>query len=135
MKYSPSKNGFYSLDYPEANLPSDAFDISDDLYFSLLAAQEAGKQIQAVNGQPVAVDRIITPIMQISPRQIRMALTQLGLRNDVEAAVAAGDQDTKDWYEFSTYFDRHHPQVLAMAQALGVDDQELDALWELGGTL
>lgn len=72
---------------------------------------------------------------KLSPRQIRMALTQLGLRNDVEAAVAAGDQDTKDWYEFSTYFDRNHPQVLAMAQTLGVDDQELDNLWELGSTL
>lgn len=72
---------------------------------------------------------------QISPRQIRMALTQLGLRSQVEAAVLAGDQDMKDWYEFSTYFDRNHPQVLAMATALGVTSQELDALWALGATL
>ena len=135
MKYSPTTNGFYSPDYPESVLPSDAFDISDDLYFSLLAAQEAGKQIQAVNGQPVAVDRVVTPVTQISPRQIRMAMTQLGLRNDVEAAVAAGDQDMKDWYQFSTFFDRNHPQVLAMAAALNVDDQELDTLWALGATL
>lgn len=75
------------------------------------------------------------PVTQISPRQIRMALTQLGLRNQVEAAVVAGDQDMKDWYEFSTYFDRNHPQVLAMAAALNVDDQELDTLWALGATL
>lgn len=75
------------------------------------------------------------PVTQISPRQIRMALTQLGLRNEVETAVAAGDQDMKDWYEFSTYFDRNHPQVISMAAALGVDDQELDTLWKLGATL
>lgn len=75
------------------------------------------------------------PVTQISPRQIRMAMTQLGLRSQVEAAVAAGDQDMKDWYEFSTYFDRNHPQVLAMAAALNVDDQELDTLWALGATL
>lgn len=135
MKYSPATNGFYDIYYPENILPSDAFDISDDLYFSLLAAQEAGKQIKAVNGQPAAVDIVPQPVTQISPRQIRMAMTQLGLRNEVEAAVTAGDQDMKDWYEFSTYFDRNHPQVLAMAAALNVDDQELDALWALAATL
>ena len=75
------------------------------------------------------------PVTQISPRQIRMALTQMNLRSAVEAAVAAGDQDTKDWYAFSAYFDRSHPQVTAMAQALNVTDAQLDALWELGSTL
>lgn len=75
------------------------------------------------------------PVTQISPRQIRMALTQMNLRSAVEAAVAAGSQDTKDWYEFSTYFDRNHPQVTAMAQTLNVTDAQLDALWKLGSTL
>lgn len=75
------------------------------------------------------------PITEISPRQIRMALTQFGLRSQVEAAISASDQDLKDWYEFSTYFARNHPQVLAMASALGINDTELDALWELGATL
>jgi len=72
---------------------------------------------------------------QISPRQIRMALTQMNLRTQVEAAVAAGSQDLKDFYEFSTVFERSHPQVIAMAAALNVTDAELDALWKLGGTL
>lgn len=72
---------------------------------------------------------------RISPRQIRMALTQMNLRSAVESAVAAGDQDLKDWYEFSTYFDRNHSQVLTMASALGVSSQQLDDLWSLGATL
>lgn len=71
----------------------------------------------------------------ISPRQIRMALTRAGLRSAVEAAVTAGDQDLKDWWEFSTYFDRTHAQVTAMATALGVTDDQLDALWQMGATL
>lgn len=75
------------------------------------------------------------PVTQISPRQIRMALTQMGLRTQVETTVAAGDQDLKDWYEFSTFFDRNHPQVVAMAATLNVDDHELDMLWALGATL
>ena len=89
----------------------------------------------AEGNTPEPADPIIIPSPQISPRQIRMALTQMSLRSTVETAVASGDQDLKDWYQFSTYFDRNHPQVLAMAAALGVDDTELDALWELGATL
>lgn len=75
------------------------------------------------------------PVTQISPRQLRMALTQLNLRSQVETAVTAGDQNIKDWYEYSTYFYRNHPQVLAMAAALNVDDATLDSLWALGATL
>ena len=76
-----------------------------------------------------------SPIAPISPRQIRQALTRAGLRAPVEAAVAGGDQDIKDWYEFSTAFERINPQVVAMGAALGVTAQQLDALWALGATL
>lgn len=89
----------------------------------------------AEGNTPEPADPVPVASPQISPRQIRMALTQMNLRSQVEAAVAAGDQDLKDWYEFSTYFDRNHPQVTAMAQILNVSDAELDALWELGATL
>lgn len=75
------------------------------------------------------------PISPISPRQIRQALTRAGLRASVEAAVASGDQDLKDWYEFSTAFDRQNPQVTAMGVALDVSPTSLDELWALGATL
>lgn len=76
-----------------------------------------------------------TLIAPISPRQIRQALTRAGLRASVEAAVASGDQDLKDWYEFSTAFDRQNPQVTAMGVALDVSPTSLDELWALGATL
>lgn len=75
------------------------------------------------------------PISPISPRQIRQALTRAGLRASVEAAVAAGDQDLKDWYEFSTAFERLNPQVVAMGEALSVSPTSLDELWALGASL
>lgn len=79
------------------------------------------------------------PVRQIipnaSPRQIRMALTRVGLRSQVEAAVAAGSQDLKDWYEFSTVFERDNLQVNAMGSALAVDAESLDNLWLLAATL
>lgn len=76
----------------------------------------------------------VVPV-EISPRQIRQALTAAGLRNSVEMAVAAADQDTKDWWEFATTFERAHPRVIGMAQSLGVTPVEMDNLWVLAGSL
>lgn len=78
--------------------------------------------------------------LSVSPRQIRQALNRVPygggtLRQAVEAAVAAGDQDTKDWWEFATEFRRDNPEVLAMGQGLGVSPAQLDGLWVLAGSL
>ncbi len=78
---------------------------------------------------------LAAPLAAISPRQIRQALTRAGLREAVEAAVAAGGQDLKDWWEFSTAFERLHPEVVTMGTALGQTDTQLDALWALGASL
>lgn len=76
----------------------------------------------------------------VSPRQIRQAMTRTPfgsgtLREAVEQAVAAGDRDLKDWWEFSTVVERSNPQVVTMAAALGMDDAALDDLWQLAATL
>ena len=76
----------------------------------------------------------------VSPRQIRQAMNRVPyaqgtLRDAVEAAVAAGDRDLRDWWEFSTVVERSNPQVAAMATALGMDDAALDDLWRLAATL
>lgn len=71
----------------------------------------------------------------VSPRQIRQALTRAGLREAVETAVSSGDQDTKDWYEFATEFDRYHEHVLMLAEALNVSESDLDNLWILAASL
>lgn len=71
----------------------------------------------------------------VSPRQIRQALTRAGLRQAVETAVSSGDQDVKDWWEFATSFERTHPMVIGMGQALGKTDADLDDLWRLAGSL
>lgn len=76
----------------------------------------------------------------VSPRQIRHAMNQTPygestLREAVEAAVAQADQDLKDWWLYSTVFERHNPQVEAMAQALGITDTQLEQLWLLASSL
>lgn len=66
---------------------------------------------------------------QISPRQIRQALSRANLRTQVEATVAAGNQDLKDWWEFSTVFERNHEQVIQMGTALNQTSSQLDDLF------
>ena len=124
MYYKTQNNQLYFLDSAEFEhmLPAGCVAISDaDAQIIIQAAEAAA--------QAVYVPQVI------SPRQIRMALTDMNLRTQVESAVAAGDQHLKDWYEFSTAFERNHPQVLAMAAVLNVSDADLDALWKLGATL
>lgn len=87
------------------------------------------------------VDKIIADELKarvppsVSPRQIRQALTRVGLRTALENAIANADQDTKDWYEFATDFRRDNPVVSAMGTILGVPDSDLDNLWILAGSL
>lgn len=72
---------------------------------------------------------------EVSARQIRQALNQAGLRAQVETAVAAGDQNTKDWWDYANTFDRNHTKVVAMGEALGVSNASLDDLWALAASL
>lgn len=82
--------------------------------------------------EPLTIGASIAPV---SPRQIRQALTRTGLRSAVETAIASGDQDAKDWWEFATQFERQHARVIAMGTALGQTYSQMDALWELAASL
>lgn len=84
---------------------------------------------------PDPADTVPVVIADVTPRQIRMALSRAGLRAPVEAAIAAGSQDLKDWYEFSTTFQRNQPLVIQMGIDLGQSPAQLDALWQLAATL
>ena len=94
---------------------------------------------QLERGEAISADteakRIAAVPASVSPRQIRQALTRSGLRASVEAAVAAGDQDTKDWYEFATEFDINNPIVGALGMTLGVTRRQMEDLWTMGGAL
>lgn len=61
-----------------------------------------------------------------NPWQIRKALNALGLRQQVEAAVAASEiQEIHDGWEFATEFRADHPFVLGIAQSIGKTETEV----------
>lgn len=84
--------------------------------------------------RPVPPPPVPGPIV-VSPRQIRQALTRVNLRDQVEAAVAAGDRDIKDWWEFATQVEENHPMVVGTATGLGVGADALHDLFLLAESL
>lgn len=104
-----------------------------DLPFSVIGTGEIVEADTIQWPDPPAPPAVVP--QSVSPRQIRQALTRAGLRASVEAAVAAGDQDTKDWYEFATFFERSNPVVAALGAALNISDAQLDDLWILADSL
>ncbi len=78
--------------------------------------------------EPVAVPQSCTP------RQVRIALNELGDREIVESVVAAANQDVQDSWEYSTVYKRQDPMILELSEVLGWDDDKLDALFTLAAT-
>lgn len=88
--------------------------------------RQGGAVVEVIESEPL-------PLV-VTPRQIRLALTEMGLRQAVEDYVAAQDQTVKDSWEFSTQFERNHPLIIAAAQALDKTEAEVDALFALAAT-
>jgi hypothetical protein len=65
-------------------------------------------------------------ISSITPRQVRLQLTAIGMRQAVEDYVASSAQDVKDWWEFSTSIERNAPLLVTTAALLGMSSTQLD---------
>jgi hypothetical protein len=83
--------------------------------------------------EPPAPPFVVPPIV-VSARQIRMALSRLGLRAAVEAYTDA-DQDTKDSWQFASEVSRDHGMIAVAAVAHGKTPADVDAYFDLAKTL
>lgn len=72
---------------------------------------------------------------EISRAQFILALLQINLLDDVEAAIASADRATQINYKERLTFRRDFPLIATMAAALGKTDPEIDAVFILGATL
>lgn len=77
-----------------------------------------------------------TPVPQVlTMRQARLVLHQVGLLDDVEAAVKAADRSVQIEWEYAQEVHRNWPTLTALAAALHLDDAALDALFMSGAQL
>lgn len=91
---------------------------------------EAG-MLTAPTANPVV--EVVIP-SSISPRQLRLALSESGDRDAVEALVASQGQDVQDSYEFAESFQQSDPILQAMAAILEWDQAKVDSIFILAGT-
>ena len=72
--------------------------------------------------------------MQCGALQFRKALRQLGKMDAVKAYVETADEETQEAWEYATSFMRLDPFIVGGMAALGVTDEEVDAVFELAVT-
>lgn len=84
---------------------------------------------------PLTVEQKRALLQPLSAWQVRKVLTNLGLRDSVEAAVANADAETKDAWQYASSFQRDDAMLNDMAVSLGLTDVQLDSMFELGVTL
>lgn len=82
-----------------------------------------------VEPTPIPPTPALPTIPDVTAVQIRLELNRVGLRAQVEAAVAAGSQDLKDKWQFGNVFSSTDSDIQAMATALGLNQTELDVLF------
>lgn len=71
----------------------------------------------------------------VSMRQARLALLQVGLLSQVDAAVAAGGEADKITWEYATEVNRADALVINLSGALGLTNEQLDNLFILAASL
>lgn len=68
-------------------------------------------------------------VKSITPRQIRLQLITLGLRQQVEDWVATQPLATRDWWEFSLSIDRDNQMLIDAATGFGLTSDKLDTFF------
>jgi hypothetical protein len=75
------------------------------------------------------------PLTPVTPRQIRLALTQIGVRQAIEDWVKTQGITVQDSWQYATEVTRDNALVIAACTAVGKTEAELDALFALARTL
>ena len=71
----------------------------------------------------------------VTPLQIRRALLQQGLLDEVQAFVEAADLETRMAWEYAVQIDRTNALIAAAAASIGTTDEDVDELFRLAATL
>ena len=99
-----------------------------------------GDSYNAETGEFTTPEPPPTPIPQVvTMRQARLALLQQGLLASIQPAIDSLDEPHRsganiEW-EYSQEVERNRPFVELLSQALGLTDEDLDALFTLAATL
>lgn len=69
------------------------------------------------------------PIGPVSRAEGRLALHRAGLLEQAEALIAQADIEARIWYTDAQFWERDHPVVVTMGQALGLTPEQIDQMF------
>jgi len=137
MKYVTfDENGNLTGAFTQSLHPAHAaahIEVSDAEY-SNWTGYKANQTRDGLEVAPVPVPAIQIPQV-VSRAQFILALLQIDLLDEVEAAIAQADRATQINYNERLEFERSFPLIATMAAVLGRTDAEIDALFVLAATL
>lgn len=164
IKFSESQQAFYDLVLDYGDLPDDLVDINKDLHMNLLAAINAGHYVcselklseqtrksifEKWNGEAWVDPRNSEEIkaaefIKLTPltrRQFRMVFILNGYDLDAIKAKILEIEDIQtrqltlvEWEDAAT-FERDNASLVMMAELLGLDDDQVNAMWKQALTL
>jgi hypothetical protein len=93
--------------------------------------QQSGKGRKYLGHLAAAIGDGRNPEWFVSARALRIALHRLDKLSEVEAIIRSLPYEWSIVWEYATEFNRFHPMVAQIGQAVDLDDDQLDQIWEL----
>ena len=74
--------------------------------------------------------------MSVSNKQLRLALNDAGVYGNVESAMAKSTNTTEleIYWDYSTTINRLDPWIVAVAEGMGLTDEQVDSIFEEAST-
>lgn len=109
-------------------IPQDENNQDYNTYLQWFLAGGVLTQIKS-NAPPRIVPKSVTP------RQIRLALNQIGKRAIIEQFIANSSQNVQDVWNYSVEVHRNNPLLVQLAPYINLSSDDLDELFILAETL
>lgn len=77
----------------------------------------------------------IATTISVTPRQAKLALLEIGLLDDVEAAITAAGRAAQIEWENALSFERTNPLLSSLCNSLGLTSEQLDGLFVTASSL
>ncbi len=162
IKFSPSKQSFYDVSLDYAELPVDLIEVTTEQHYALLDKINSGHIIFAdLTASPQRPDQFhiwngtawidtrtdaekraeyLKTLRPLSRRQFKLALHENGMLTAVEDVINAIADPSKKArmqieYQESVTFERTSDTVVQMVGLLGMEDVQIDTMWERALTL
>ena len=87
------------------------------------------------DGDTIPTMGVTKPVTIVRLTQFRIALQEMGLLDTINAAVAAADEKTRVWWEYSVDVYSDNPRIAAMAAALGLSQAQVNEAFALAESI